>query len=46
LSLRLTEDLDRYVADLRLERLTGVSHWIQNDAVEEVNGHLLRFLTA
>ncbi len=35
---------DRYVADLRIERLPGVSHWVQQDAPEQVNDLLRGFL--
>ena len=35
---------DRYVADLRIERLPGVSHWVQQDAPEQVNALLRGFL--
>ena len=37
---------DRYVADLRIERLSGVSHWVQQDAPERVNALLRGFLTS
>jgi epoxide hydrolase 4 len=35
---------DRYVRDLRIERLPGVSHWAQEDAPQEVNRLLGEFL--
>jgi len=35
---------DRYVSDLRLEYLPGVSHWLQQDAAERVNALLAAFL--
>ncbi len=34
----------RYVRDLRIERLPGVSEWEQEDALQEVNRLLGRFL--
>jgi pimeloyl-ACP methyl ester carboxylesterase len=34
----------RYVDDLRLQYLPGVSHWVQQDAPERVNELLARFL--
>ena len=36
---------ERYVEDLRLEYLPGVSHWLQQDATEEVNALLRDFLS-
>nr|WP_321986843.1 alpha/beta hydrolase [uncultured Lichenicoccus sp.] len=35
---------ERYVRHLTLERLPGVSHWVQQDAPEAVNALLERFL--
>ena len=35
---------ERYVRHLTLERLPGVSHWVQQDAPEAVNALLRRFL--
>jgi pimeloyl-ACP methyl ester carboxylesterase len=43
LSVQLTEGLDRYVPDLRVVRLPGISHWVQNDAADEVNRLLVEF---
>jgi len=40
----LTEGLDRWVPDLRIERLSDASHWVQNDRPERVNGLLTDFL--
>jgi pimeloyl-ACP methyl ester carboxylesterase len=31
-------------APVRVERLPGVSHWVQQEAPEAVNRHLLAFL--
>jgi pimeloyl-ACP methyl ester carboxylesterase len=46
LNPRLLDGLDRWVPGVRVERLPGVSHWVQNDAPEPVNRLLLEFLTA
>ena len=35
---------ERYVRDLRIERLPGVSHWVQQHAPEQVNALLRGFL--
>ena len=44
LSPRLTEGLDRWAPNLRVERLPNASHWVQNDASEQVNELLIEFL--
>lgn len=44
LGLELTEGYDPYVADFTLERLPGVSHWVQQEAPETVNARLLAWL--
>jgi pimeloyl-ACP methyl ester carboxylesterase len=44
LSPRLLDGLDRWVPEVRIERLPGISHWVQNDAPEQVNRLLLEFL--
>jgi pimeloyl-ACP methyl ester carboxylesterase len=44
LGIRLTEGLERWVPNLRIERLPDASHWVQNDAPERVNELLLEFL--
>jgi pimeloyl-ACP methyl ester carboxylesterase len=41
-----TYGTDKYVADLRLHYLPGVSHWVQQDAPERVNELLEAFLRA
>ncbi len=46
LGVRLTRGLERWVQNLRVERLPGVSHWVQNDAPERVNRLLVEFLNA
>jgi epoxide hydrolase 4 len=44
LGLPCLDGTDRYVRDLRIERLPGVSHWAQEDAPQEVNRLLREFL--
>lgn len=44
LGLELTEGYEPYVADFTLERLPGVSHWVQQEAPEAVNARLLAWL--
>jgi epoxide hydrolase 4 len=44
LGLPCLDGTDRYVRDLRIERLSGVSHWAQEDAPQEVNCLLEQFL--
>ena len=44
LGLELTEGYDPYVADFTLERLPGVSHWVQQEAPDAVNARLLAWL--
>jgi len=44
LDLICLEGTERYVRDLTLKRLPGVSHWVQQDAPEAVNGLLREFL--
>jgi pimeloyl-ACP methyl ester carboxylesterase len=44
LGIRLTEGLDEWVTNLRIERLPNSSHWVQNDAPEQVNELLIQFL--
>lgn len=44
LRLELTEGYEPYVADFTLERLPGVSHWVQQEAPEAVNARLLTWL--
>jgi pimeloyl-ACP methyl ester carboxylesterase len=44
LGLPCLDGTDRYVRDLRIERLPGVSHWAQEDAPQEVNRLLAEFL--
>ena len=44
LDLICLDGTERYVRDLTLRRLPGVSHWVQQDAPEAVNGTLREFL--
>jgi len=37
---------ERYVRDLALQRLPGISHWVQQDAPQAVNRLLQEFLAA
>ena len=46
LSPRLTEGLERWVGDLRLERIPDASHWVLADAPDCVNGTMIDFLDA
>lgn len=39
------EGVERYVRDLRIERLPGVSHWTPEDAPEQVNALILSFVS-
>ena len=44
LDLICLDGTERYVRDLAIKRLPGVSHWVQQDAPEAVNGLLREFL--
>ena len=44
LSLRTTWGTGRYVRNLTFVRLRGVSHWVQQDAVEACDAELRKFL--
>ena len=46
LGLELTEGYDGLVDDFKLIRLPHASHWVQQDAPEEVNAALAEWLTA
>lgn len=46
LGLETLEGTEREVADLTIERLPGVSHWVQQEAPEAVNAILARWLNA
>jgi pimeloyl-ACP methyl ester carboxylesterase len=43
LGIRLTEELEQWVPNLRIERLPNASHWVQNDQPERVNELLIEF---
>ncbi|WP_128478452.1 alpha/beta fold hydrolase [Halorussus pelagicus] len=43
LGTELTEGLGEWVADLRVERLPGATHWVQNDRPEAVGDLLVEF---
>jgi pimeloyl-ACP methyl ester carboxylesterase len=40
----LADGLERWVPDLRVERLKNATHWVQNDEPDEVNRLLAEFL--
>jgi len=42
--IKCTEGTEDWVSDLTLERLPGVSHWVQQDAPEKVNSVLQQWL--
>ncbi|WP_158057517.1 alpha/beta fold hydrolase [Halorussus halophilus] len=44
LCVELTEELAKWVPDVRVERLPDASHWVQNDAPDRVNEALVEFL--
>jgi pimeloyl-ACP methyl ester carboxylesterase len=44
LSARLTEGLERWAPNVRVERRPDASHWVQNDAPEWVNERVVEFL--
>jgi pimeloyl-ACP methyl ester carboxylesterase len=46
LDVSLTRGLDRWVTNLRIERLSDASHWVQNDAPDQVNDLIIHFLRA
>jgi pimeloyl-ACP methyl ester carboxylesterase len=45
LGLELLDGTDTYVRDLTIQRLPGVSHWVQQEAPDDVNGSLRAWLT-
>ncbi len=45
LGVELLDGTDAYVRDLTIERLPGVSHWVQQEAPEKVNPILKAWLT-
>ena len=44
LGVELLDGTDAYVRDLKIERLPGVSHWVQQEAPEKVNAILKAWL--
>ncbi len=46
LGLELTEGYAPYVADFTLRRLPGVSHWVQQEAPDQVNAIMSAWLSA
>ena len=44
LTVGLTEGLEQWVPDIRVERIPDASHWVQNDAPERVNELMVAFL--
>jgi pimeloyl-ACP methyl ester carboxylesterase len=44
LGVELTEGYDPYVRDFTLHRLPGVSHWVQQEAPEQVNALMAAWL--
>ncbi len=42
----LAQGLERWVPDVRVERIAEASHWVQADAPERVNDLLIRFFAA
>jgi pimeloyl-ACP methyl ester carboxylesterase len=46
LSVRNLRGTERYVSDLTLRILPGVSHWVQQEAAESVNSILREWLPA
>ncbi len=45
LAVRLTDGLEGWVPNLRVEHLPDASHWVQNDSPDQVNALLLAFLS-
>jgi pimeloyl-ACP methyl ester carboxylesterase len=45
LGLGLTQGLEQWVSNLRVERIAEASHWVQMDARERVNQLMVEFLT-
>ena len=45
LDVALTEGLDRWVDDLRVERLPDVSHWVHHERPEQVSELLVEYLS-
>jgi epoxide hydrolase 4 len=45
LSPRLLDGLEKWAPNVQIERYPDVGHWIQHEAIDEVNAHLARFFT-
>lgn len=46
IGIEFTENYEPFVADLTLNRLPNVSHWVQQEAPEAVNGHIEAWMTS
>ena len=46
IGIELTENYEPFVADLTLNRLRGVSHWVQQEAPEAVNARIAAWMKA
>lgn len=46
IGIEFTQNYEPFVADLTLNRLPNVSHWVQQEAPEAVNGHIAAWLKA
>jgi pimeloyl-ACP methyl ester carboxylesterase len=46
LGIELLDDLKRVAPRVRVHRITDASHWVQNEAPDEVNRVLIEFLSA
>jgi epoxide hydrolase 4 len=46
LGIELLDDLKRVAPRVRVHRITNASHWVQNEAPDEVNRVLIEFLSA
>ena len=44
LTLSLLDGLDDYVSDLKVIRIPGATHWVQNDVPDLVNGYIREFV--
>lgn len=44
LDIHLVDGMDQWVTDLTLHRLPGISHWVQQDAPDEVNSIMTDWL--
>jgi pimeloyl-ACP methyl ester carboxylesterase len=44
LTLSLLDGLDDYVPDLKVIRIPGATHWVQNDEPDSVNRYISEFV--